>query len=292
MYDIITNRNTLVPRRGLYCVWTRTNQKENAPLIRIWIDPSMKMFEPGADEQAPVATFAPAPQSRSEREADRQGVSQAQEETDLVRWSLRPALGFLLLACFQLLALSAARAQTSGKVSGVVRDKTGAVIAGAAVAATNSATGVKQTTKTDLRGSYSFPVLAIGLYEIEVTSDGFKPYRKMGLAIDINSAVVVDVTLQLGEQNQNITVSVTEDPVQVETTDTQLGEVIGSKQVAEIPLNGRSYTDLFSTQVGVSPITTSGAGNSTSGGGFGTVPVAGNGNTGQFSINGQRESSN
>jgi hypothetical protein len=292
MFDIITNRNTLEPRRGLHCVWIRANEKENAPLIRVWIDPSMKTFESDADDQAPAATLAPASSEMSDSEPEGQEASQAHEETDHVRWSFRPALGFLMLACIQLLALPAARAQTSGKVSGVVRDKTGAVIAGATIAATNNATGVKQITKSDVQGSYSFPVLSVGQYEIEVTSDGFKPYRKTGLVIDINSAVVVDVTLQLGEQSQNITVSVTEEPVQVETTDTQLGEVIGSKQVAEIPLNGRSYTDLFSTQVGVSPITTSGAGNSTSGGGFGTIPVAGNGNTGQFSINGQRESSN
>jgi hypothetical protein len=62
--------------------------------------------------------------------------------------------------------------------------------------------------------------------------------------------------------------------------------------VTGLPLNGRSYTDLLAIQGGVTPITTSGAGNSTSGGGFGTVPVAGNGSTGQFSINGQRESAN
>jgi hypothetical protein len=292
MFDIIKNRKTLAPRRGLYCVWIRAHQTENAPLVRMWIDPSMKMFDSGTSKQAPAGTLAPAFSEGSGREAERQEANQAHEETDHIRWSFRPAFGFLMLACLQLLALPAARAQTAGKVSGIVRDKTGAVIADAAVAATNNATGVKQTTKTDVQGSYSFPVLPIGQYEIEVTSDGFKPYRKTGLAIDINSAAVLDVTLQLSEQNQNITVSVAEEPVQVETTDTQLGEVIGSKQVAEIPLNGRSYTDLFSTQVGVSPITTSGAGNSTSGGGFGTVPVAGNANTGQFSINGQRESSN
>ncbi|HEV2380808.1 MAG TPA: hypothetical protein VG206_13575 [Terriglobia bacterium] len=62
--------------------------------------------------------------------------------------------------------------------------------------------------------------------------------------------------------------------------------------MTKIPLNGRSYTDLFATQGGVSPVTTSGVQNSSSGGGFGTVPVAGNDSTGQFLINGQRESAN
>jgi hypothetical protein len=292
MLDIVTNRNTTMPSRGLYCVWIRANQNENAPLIRVWIDPSIKTFESRANEQTPAAELAPASPEMSDCEAEGQEASQAHEETGHFRWSFRPVLGFLMLACIQFLAVPSAGAQTAGKVSGIVRDKTGAVIAGATVAAINNATGVKQTTKSDVQGSYSFPVLPIGQYEIEVASDEFKLYRKTGLAIDINSAVVVDVTLQLSEQNQNIPVSVTEEPVQVETTDTQLGEVLGSKQVTEVPLNGRSYTDLFSTQVGVSPITTSGAGNSTSGGGFGTVAVAGNGNTGQFSINGQRESSN
>src|ERR1700676_182113 len=292
MFDILTNRNKTMPGRGLYSVWIRADQTENAPLLRIWIDPSLKAFESGANDEAPAAALAPVFPEMSDEEPDKVKRSQADEEPDHCRWLLRPMIGFLILAYIQLFAVSGASAQTAGKVSGIVRDKTGAVIAGAAVAAINDATGVKQTTKSDVQGSYSLPVLPVGQYAIEVASDGFKLYRKTGLAIDINSAVVVDVTLELSEQNQDITVSVTEDPVQVETTDTQLGEVLGSKQVTEIPLNGRSYTDLFSTQVGVSPITTSGAGNSTSGGGFGTVPVAGNGNTGQFSINGQRESSN
>ena len=70
------------------------------------------------------------------------------------------------------------------------------------------------------------------------------------------------------------------------------GRLSTASKSTSIPLNGRSYTDLFAVQGGVTPLTTSGAGNSTSGGGFGTVAVAGNADTGQFSINGQRESAN
>src|SRR3984893_4864355 len=184
----------------------------------------------------------------------------------------------------------AARGEVGGKITGVVKDQRGSVIAGAGVVVTNTQTGVKLTTTTDQEGVFTFPVLSVGQYQIDVTSDAFKPYRKTGLAIDINSALVVDVTLQVQEQDQSI--MVTENAAQVETTDTQLGQVLGAKKVTEIPLNGRTYTDLFALQVGVTPITTSGAGNSTSGGGFGTVPVAGEANTGQFSINGQREDAN
>jgi hypothetical protein len=195
---------------------------------------------------------------------------------------------FLLIAVF--VVAFAAYAEVGGKITGVVKDQSVSVIAGATVVITNTQTGTQLTTVTDQNGVFTFPVLPVGQYQIEVTSDAFQPYRKTGLVIDINSALVLDVTLQVKQQNQSMVV--TEDAAQVETTDTQLGQVLGSKKITEIPLNGRSYTDLFATQVGVTPLTTSGAGNSTSGGGFGTVPVAGATNTGQFSINGQREDAN
>ena len=185
---------------------------------------------------------------------------------------------------------SAVCADVGGKITGTVKDQTNGVIPRATVTAVNTATGVKQTTQSDPQGNYTFPVLPVGQYEIDVTADGFKPNRTRGLVINVGTSLAIDITMELSSQNE--TVTVTENAAQVETSDTQLGEVIGSKQVTSIPLNGRSYTDLFATQVGVTPLTTSGAGNSTSGGGFGTVPVAGDMDTGQFSINGQRESAN
>jgi hypothetical protein len=204
-----------------------------------------------------------------------------------VRLTLRMMLVAVLSVLFPLIAT---RAEVGGKITGVVKDQTDALIAGAKVVAINTATGIKQTTKTGEQGSYTFPVLPVGQYEIEVAADGFKSYKTSGLTIDINTALTVDVTMQVSDQSQ--TVTVTEGAARLETSDTQLGQVINSQQITSIPLNGRSYTDLFATQVGVTPLTTSGAGNSTSGGGFGTVPAAGNADTGQFSINGQRESAN
>jgi hypothetical protein len=180
--------------------------------------------------------------------------------------------------------------QTAGKIRGVVADPTGAVLPGASVTLINAATGAKLTTSSDAQGVYNLPVLAVGQYAIEVTANGFQPFRGNGLKIDINSALTVDVTMQLATQSE--TVEVDANTAQVETTDTQIGQTIDSKQVAEIPLNGRSYTDLLAIQAGVAPITTSGSGNSSSGGGFGTLPDAGQANTGRFSIHGQRESDN
>lgn len=60
MFDIIKNRKTLMPHRGLYCVWIRAREGDNAPLIRVWIDPSMAMFESQGKVHEPDAAAARA----------------------------------------------------------------------------------------------------------------------------------------------------------------------------------------------------------------------------------------
>jgi hypothetical protein len=196
----------------------------------------------------------------------------------------------LSTAVFLALSVGSFAADTSGKILGTVIDPLGSPIPQAAVALTNKATGVKQTAMTDGQGGFAFPVVPVGTYDLVVHIGNFQPYRRSGIAIDLGSAVQLEVRLELAGVSESVTVA--EDATQVETSDTKLGQVIESKQVTGLPLNGRSYTDLLAIQGGVTPIATSGAVNSTSGGGFGNVPVAGNANTGQFSINGQRESAN
>jgi hypothetical protein len=182
-------------------------------------------------------------------------------------------------------------AQTGGRIAGAVTDASGAVIPNSQVLLLDPSTGVKQNTTTGGDGVFTFSVVPIGEYELDVTAAGFNAYRQTsGLKIDVNTALNVDVVLQVAQANQ--TVTVTENTPAVHTADTQIGETIQSKQVTDIPLNGRSYTDLLAVQAGVAPVTTSGAGNTSSGGGFGTLPAAGEANTGQFSIHGQRESDN
>jgi hypothetical protein len=202
----------------------------------------------------------------------------------------RRALGVLFFALTVLcVLLSSAWADVAGRISGVVSDPGGAFVAGAAVTLTNVGNGTKEATTTNDQGQYSFLIVPIGRYELEINSPGFQPYKKIGVVIDVNSALHIDATLQIKNSE---TVEVSDSVITIQMSDTEIGETITGQHVAEAPLNGRSYTDLLATQAGVSPITTSGASNSSSGGGFGTVPVAGNANTGQFSINGQRESAN
>jgi carboxypeptidase family protein len=199
----------------------------------------------------------------------------------------RTSVGAMALLAIVTGALAA---DTSGKILGTVKDPAGNLIPYAAISLTNKSTGVKQATQADGQGTFAFPVVPVGAYELLVTAENFAPYKRTDIAIDLGSAVQLDIPLDIAGVSQSV--NVTEDATQVETSDTKLGQVIGSKQVTGLPLNGRSYTDLLAIQGGVTPITTSSAGNSTSGGGFGSVPASGNGDTGQFSINGQRESAN
>ena len=204
----------------------------------------------------------------------------------------RTDIRLIPLIAVALIASHSAIADVGGKISGAVKDQTDAAIAGVMVTAINTATGVKQTTKTDTQGAYSFPVLSVGQYELDVTADGFRPYRRTGLVVDVNSALVIDVALQVAEQNESVTVTEASDLVQVEKADTQMGQTINERHITEVPLNGRSYTDLLAIQAGVNPATTNVNVSSGGGGGFGSIAPSGGLNPGNFSINGERESAN
>ncbi|PYX50447.1 MAG: hypothetical protein DMG76_34655 [Acidobacteria bacterium] len=124
---------------------------------------------------------------------------------------------FLILLC-----ATVALASITGTISGIVTDPAGALISGADVSATNVLTGVVHTVKTDAKGFYSFLALPIGTYTISVHYEGFKDFQQKQIVIDANSALRVDATQQVGAVQQQVSVSST--GVQVETTNTQMGE--------------------------------------------------------------------
>ena len=179
-----------------------------------------------------------------------------------------------------LLAMPLAFGSVGGSISGLVTDPSGAVIAGAEIIALNTATGIKQTIKTDAAGFYSFPSLPIGPYEIDVREAGFKEFRATGLVIDANTALRVDAALQVGTVTQEVSVSAS--AVQVDTVSTQVGEVIGSTAMEVVPLNGRSFVDLMALQPGVVPKQS----------GMYSGTVSGSSDSGNYSVSGARESAN
>jgi Carboxypeptidase regulatory-like domain len=193
---------------------------------------------------------------------------------------------------FVLFALALASASITGSISGVVTDKSGAVVAGATVVATDTLTGVQTTQKTDAKGFYNLPTLAVGTYNLEISQVGFKTYRQTGLVIDANSALRVDASLAVGTISEKIEVST--DSVNVETQNTQMGEVIEGTKMTSMPLNGRNFIDLLALQPGVSPYqcTSSNCNDSTQGVGVDETTVSGDQTNGTQSVNGGRLGSN
>jgi hypothetical protein len=180
------------------------------------------------------------------------------------------------------LAASTAFAAITGIVSGTITDTSGAVVQGVEVIAVNEDTGVSFKVQTDSKGYYSFTALDVGSYAVTATLSGFQTEKVNHIKVDANSSIRNDLTLKVGSVTE--TEQVTSDQVQIETQNTQLGEVIESQKITAVPLNGRSFTDLLSLQPGVSPYTATSEGTKAS--------TSGNLNPGNQSVNGGREASN
>src|SRR5256714_6065892 len=189
----------------------------------------------------------------------------------------------LLLVLAMLFGPHALRADVTGSILGVVHDRTQAVVAGARIVATNVETNFKQETVSAADGSYRILALPAGKYKLTVTGAGFRPYTATDIEVKVNDQLRIDVTLEVGSVQQEI--NVVASAVQVETESTQLGDVIDSKKMLSLPLNGRSYLDLLGLQAGVVPIT--------SGSMQQDRPVSGYiDSPGNLSVNGQRETAN
>jgi hypothetical protein len=181
-----------------------------------------------------------------------------------------------------LISTTALHADVTGSISGVVRDRSQAVVVGAKVVVTNTETNQSQTTATGADGTYRFLALAVGHYKITVTSNGFRPATITNIDLKVNDQLSFDFDLDLGQVQDEVSISA--NAVQVQTESTQLGDVMDSKKMLALPLNGRSYIDLLGLQAGVAPGTA------------GTIqqdrPVSGGLSAGNISVNGQRETAN
>ncbi|MGB7172477.1 MAG: carboxypeptidase-like regulatory domain-containing protein, partial [Candidatus Acidiferrales bacterium] len=146
------------------------------------------------------------------------------------------------------------RAQTSASatVVGTVADQSGAVVPGAAVKLTNVATGSSLTTTTNGAGQYTFPTVTPGTYTVEVTKQGFRKATVQNLAIDVSKSYLVPVTMQVGEVAQSVVVEAGAN-VQLETTTAQVGNVINSEEMEDLPTLTHNATELITLQPSVSP---------------------------------------
>jgi hypothetical protein len=180
----------------------------------------------------------------------------------------------------------------TGSISGVVSDTSGAVISGATVRVTNTAQGFQTLITTDGKGFYTFPRLPVGHYDLHVELQGFRPEKKSDLAVDADSALRMDFALQVSEKVEQVTVSESTNEVHVETSSTQVGEVVTGKEMTSVALNGRSYTDLMALQPGIVPMSTQLPDSIVMAGASVAIAPSGGLNPGNQSISGQREDAN
>jgi hypothetical protein len=195
-----------------------------------------------------------------------------------------------LMLAFLLFCPSTRSQSAGGTISGTLTDTTGAVIPDIPVIVRNVDKGVERTVKTNQEGFYSFPALQVGQYELEISALEFKPYKRTGLVIDVNTKLQADVTLEIGGQTEQITVSDT--GVHVETESTQRGEVVTGTVMTAVALNGRSFTDLLSLQPGIVPMSTQQPDSIVMAGAQVAIAPSGVLNPGNQSISGQREDAN
>lgn len=192
-----------------------------------------------------------------------------------------------LLISVLLLGVVAAFGATGGSIAGTVTDSTGSVISGAFVVAINVDTHITSSTTTNASGSYSFPDLPVGHYTIQIRAQGFSNFQETGIVLDVNTAFRADAVVQVNSVAEHVDVSA--NPVEVDTISTQLGQVIESKSMTSLPLNGRSYTDLLALQPGVAPASNEGANGVSS---YSNSGPSGGLSDGTLSISGARGSSN
>lgn len=175
-------------------------------------------------------------------------------------------------------------AQTStATINGTVRDASGSVVPGATLVVKNTATSVEMRGSTNDSGVYAFLSLIPGTYTLEVTKAGFRTNRLSAFSLAVNQTATLDITLELGAVDQAIQVEAVGAEVQASTS--EIGAVVSQKQVADLPLNGRNFTQLLSLTPGVAPVSVS----QNNGSGFGHPGIG----TFMFpSINGQTNRSN
>ncbi len=184
-----------------------------------------------------------------------------------------------VLASVVLSCLSLSAQQTTGNIRGTVTDPSGAVVVGAAVTARQAETGLSRETTTDRSGSYILLELPIGHYHLQVEAKGFREYLQDGITLNVNETASVSPRLALGSEKQQVLVRA--DAKLIEPTVTSMGKVVEQRELEDLPLNGRNFSQLGLLQPGVVPLTP------------GIAEAGGSLRNGQaYAVNGQRPESN
>jgi hypothetical protein len=140
------------------------------------------------------------------------------------------------------LALSLPLAAQNAALVGTARDSSGAVIPNATVTLTNRDTNVGQVAQSDSSGNYEFPFVKPGNYSMKVEQKGFKTFVQNDITLEVSQRARVDAAMEVGDAATTVVIEAQATGVQTETS--ALGEVVTTKKISEIPLNGRFFLDL------------------------------------------------
>jgi hypothetical protein len=160
-------------------------------------------------------------------------------------------LTLFLLALFT--SLNVAAQQITANIRGSVLDPSGARVEAATVTAKQIETGLTRIAISDRQGEYVLVELPIGHYQLEVRAKGFQTYLQQGISLEVNQIATVGIHLKLGSETQQVQVSA--DAALVQDTVSSLGETVMEREILDLPLDGRDFSQLGLLQTGVVPLT-------------------------------------
>ncbi|MGA7471696.1 MAG: carboxypeptidase regulatory-like domain-containing protein [Candidatus Sulfotelmatobacter sp.] len=142
---------------------------------------------------------------------------------------------------------------TTARLSGIVSDPSGAVVAGATITVQEVGTGYTQSTNSTSAGQYLFPSLPVGTYQITVSMAGYTSYVQKGIVLSLGQAAAQDVQLRVGRVEQQVVVNANSSLV---TTDSAtVGQLIDQREISQLPLNGRDVQQLVFLAPGTTNVT-------------------------------------
>ncbi|HEX4032342.1 MAG TPA: carboxypeptidase regulatory-like domain-containing protein [Terracidiphilus sp.] len=163
----------------------------------------------------------------------------------------RIALAALAAVAAILGSIPANAVGPTGKIVGSVYDPTGAPVAGASVTATNEGTGEARQIASDSSGNFAFPILPVGNYKVKVAATGFQAFEQTGIVLQVDQNVTVNVHLQVGSSSEVVQVSA-DTGQNINLVDATISQVVDSRRVVDLPLNGRDTLQLQYIMPGVS----------------------------------------
>lgn len=159
-------------------------------------------------------------------------------------------LHFALLAVMLAIPLAAVAQITTATIVGIVSDPSGSAVPGAQVTARNVDTGLTRTVTSDDTGAYRIEFLPVGKYDVEVTYSGFKKSLVSGVVLQVNDMSRVDVSLDVGQVNETVTIADSETPA-INTSTPEIGRTIQSAEITTLPLVERNVYTLLDLTPGV-----------------------------------------